>query len=332
MLSHSCPASPNLQKKSLHRQKGLTDLCSHSFSSLQLAVANDPRSENVTIVDDFHVKEVQDQDSSSLVHSSVTDNERSTKSTELPSSLARFHSKVSNQDEGYLSREVSNASLNPLSHATSRVSLGSSSCSSRGQLLSWSDLGSTKRDVGHRSSPVTDTDTKPQKCAVKPACVPPDSSTIHHLPLEITNRTVETMMKRLDILEEEVKQLQSSNDVQADSPLASDMFQRKRMSCCFPSPSPALVPKQRKLSGTARVFRRMEKVDEESERASKTHGTVARNPWLTPEKRSKSIDVFIKAAPKKHRMRRCISDVVKVSYKTAVEKICSAHQYPRWSS
>ena len=317
MLSHSCPASTNLQIKSLHRQKGKTDLSSHSFSSLQLAVANDPRSENMAkpIVDDFLVKEVQDQDSSTLVQSSVTDNERSAKSTELPSSLARFHSKVSNPDEGYLSREVSYASLNSLGRETSRVSLGSSGGSSEGQLLSWSDLGSTKRDVGHLSSPVTDTDAKPQKCAVKSACVPPDSSAIHHLPLEITNRTVETMMKRLDILEEEVKHLQSSNDVQVDSPLASDMFERKRMPCRSPSPSPALVPKQRKLSGTARVLRRMEKVDEESEHASKTNGTVARNPkCLNPEKKSKSIDVVIKVTPKKHTLRRCISDVVKVSY------------------
>ena len=305
MSFHSCPASPNLQKKTLPRQKCKTNLCSHSSSSLQDAVASHPQSENVvnvSIVDEFHAEEVPDQnDNNTHVHSPIFHSEMSPKSTKLPSQILLLRCKVSNQhDEGYLSREVSSVSLNSLDHETSRVSNG---VYSETQLLSCSDLDSSN----HLPSQVTDAKTRPQERVVTPASVLPDSSA----------GDLVKVMKRLDILEEEVKQLQSSTDVQHDGPHGDGKSERRK-SCCFPSPSPhdQLVPKQRKLSGTAHALRRMERVDEESEDMDMSEGHVAvvRNPkWLSSEKKSKSIDVVIKVTPPKHRLRRCISDVVRVS-------------------
>lgn len=306
MSFHSCPASPNLQKKTLPRQKCKTNLCSHS-STLQDAVASHPQSENVvdlSIVDDLHAEEVPDQDDNNThVHSPIIPSKKSPKSTELPSPILLLHSKVSNQrDEGYLSREVSSVSLNLLDHEISRVSLKSNGVYSETQLLSCSDLDSSN----HLPSQVKDMKTQPQKRVVTPACVLADSSA----------GDLMKVMKRLDILEEEVKQLQSSADVQHDGPHGDGKSERRRISCCFPSPSPQLVPKQRKLSGTAHTLRRMERVDEESEDMDMSEGHVAvvRNPkWLSSEKKSKSIDVVIKVTPQKHTLRRCISDVVRVS-------------------
>jgi len=259
---------------------------------------------NLSIVDEFHAEEVPDQnDNNTHVHSPIIHSEMSPKSTELPSQILLLRSKVSNQhDEGYLSREVSSVSLNLPDHETSRVSLRSSGVYSETQLLSCSDLDSSN----HLPSQVTDAKTRPQERVVTPASVLPDSSA----------GDLMMMMKRLDILEEEVKQLQSSTDVQHDGPHGDGKSERRRKSCCFPSPSPQLVPKQRKLSGTAHTLRQMERVDEESEDMdmSEGHVAVARNPkWLSSEKKSKSIDVVIKVTPQKHTLRRCISDVVRVS-------------------
>jgi len=283
MSFHSCPVSPKLQKKTLARQKCKT---------------------NLSIVEDHHAEEVPDQDDNNThVHSPIIDSKKSPKSTELPSPILLPQSKVSNQhDEGYLSREVSSGSLNSLDHETSRVSLRSSGVYSETKLLSCSDLDSSN----HLPSQVTDAKARPQERVVTPASVLPDSSA----------GDLMMMMKRLDILEEEVKQLQSSTDVQHDSPHWDGKSEKRRKSCCFPSASPQLVQKQRKLSETAHPLRRMERIDEESEgmNMSERHVAVARNPkWLSSEKKSKSIDVVIKVTPQKHTLRRCISDVVRVS-------------------